>query len=457
MNEVDATPAKRFFVEMLIRDIGLKDAILDLLDNCLDGAMRKQAGKTQDPPYANYWAKISLDANSFSLEDNCGGIPPVLAEKSAFRLGRHESDVDADLPTVGVYGIGMKRAVFKMGRNATIDSHHPDGQFTVAIDRNWMESDGVWKIPVKENVTALEHHGVRIHVSELREGISRQFSDETGFVSDLEREIADYYGYIIEKGFEVSINGKLVQPTQVSLLISNFNGRQINPFVYETEFDGVEVSVAVGFYRDLPSAEEEDASLQGRPSTERAGISIICNDRVVTFADKTRLTGWGTGTVPQYHTQFVSIAGIVTFKSNDASKLPLTTTKRGLDGSSDLYLGVREYVQEGLKQFTDFTNKWKNAPTEKAELSSQAQSVAARSIAAQIPPDRWSTVQKGLGGKKFKPVLPLPVDENPHRQIRFSRPLSDVKRVASYLFDDEAVNPSNVGGKCFDDVLKGLK
>ena len=40
MAKADAHPTKRFFVEMLVRDIELKDALLDLLDNCVDGVMR---------------------------------------------------------------------------------------------------------------------------------------------------------------------------------------------------------------------------------------------------------------------------------------------------------------------------------------------------------------------------------------------------------------------------------
>jgi hypothetical protein len=44
---VSASPAKRFFVEMLIRDIDLKDSILDLLDNRVDGAIR--AGALGEP------------------------------------------------------------------------------------------------------------------------------------------------------------------------------------------------------------------------------------------------------------------------------------------------------------------------------------------------------------------------------------------------------------------------
>ena len=35
-DQAQASPTKRFFVSMLTRDINLADAILDLLDNCLD-------------------------------------------------------------------------------------------------------------------------------------------------------------------------------------------------------------------------------------------------------------------------------------------------------------------------------------------------------------------------------------------------------------------------------------
>ena len=43
-----AVPTKQFFVSMLTRDISLADAILDLIDNCLDGALRIAGKKTPD-------------------------------------------------------------------------------------------------------------------------------------------------------------------------------------------------------------------------------------------------------------------------------------------------------------------------------------------------------------------------------------------------------------------------
>lgn len=76
-----AVPTKQFFVSTITRDIGPDDAILDLIDNCLDGALRLADGGEAD--YGQHFAKIELWKDQFSIEDNCGGIlrklPALLA------------------------------------------------------------------------------------------------------------------------------------------------------------------------------------------------------------------------------------------------------------------------------------------------------------------------------------------------------------------------------------------
>ena len=118
---VDATPVKSFFVEMLTRDIELVDAILDLLDNCVDGILREKKTRSGEKPYAGFKAEIAFDKNSFSISDNCGGIPWDL-HSYAFRMGKDDQNRDNNLPTVGVYGIGMKRAIFKIGKECSIST-----------------------------------------------------------------------------------------------------------------------------------------------------------------------------------------------------------------------------------------------------------------------------------------------------------------------------------------------
>ncbi|HDV6321352.1 TPA: ATP-binding protein [Burkholderia multivorans] len=461
-SQAQAFPAKRFFVDMLTRDIELQDAILDLLDNCVDGAMRLNQSRSVDPvyPYKGYEARLTLTATSFVIDDNCGGIPRDLAEKYAFRMGRPDIGRDPELPTVGVYGIGMKRAIFKIGRSASILSRvSKDESFEVKIDPRWMDNDEDWNLPIADVAANATQFGTSIRIGDLRDGVSRLMSDQSGFVDDLHKAIAAYYGYIIEKGFRVYVNNEEVTPVQVAFLFdqrSFTSGEGIAPYVYTNDKDDVSVKLVVGIYRDLPTEQEEEEALAGKAKTERAGWTIICNDRVVMYADKSRLTGWGEAGVPSYHTQFVSIAGVVVLKSNHPAKLPITTTKRGIDGNSELYLNIKEHMREGLKVFTDFTNRWKRPSAEREELRGRAVATSAEAIAALVPQEKWSTVYKAGGGRRFKPNLPMPKETDPIKQIRFSKRMSEIQLVAEFLFDDKNTPIGKVGEQCFDNILGNI-
>jgi hypothetical protein len=70
-----------------------------------------------------FQATLDLRSDGFVIEDNCGGIPLSTARDYAFRFGREVGDRrDSDIITIGMYGIGMKRAIFKLGRSARVTS-----------------------------------------------------------------------------------------------------------------------------------------------------------------------------------------------------------------------------------------------------------------------------------------------------------------------------------------------
>src|SRR4051812_48083027 len=97
-----AMPTKQFFVSMLTRDISLADAILDLVDNCLDGALRLAGDGEVD--YSKHHVTLSLTEELFSIEDNCGGIPREVAKNYAFKMGREpDDDRDSENETIGMY------------------------------------------------------------------------------------------------------------------------------------------------------------------------------------------------------------------------------------------------------------------------------------------------------------------------------------------------------------------
>lgn len=460
----DANPTKRFFVHMLTRDIELGDAILDLLDNCIDGALRsnqQSAPADAKLPYKGFWAEINLSANGFSLRDNCGGMPLELAEKYAFRFGRPDTERDEDIPTVGVYGIGMKRAIFKIGTECLIRSRHKEQHFEVRIPPRWLADDNAWELPIKlVEPDPTQEGGVDIIIKKLNPNISTAFDPAGGsFGEHLIALVRTHYAFIIRKGFEVRINNVIVKPVEIRTLVDLQNTtRAIKPFIYKTEFDGVTVQLILGMYEKFPDAGELLDIEHGIRSKHTAGWTILCNDRVVVSNDTSRLTGWGEAGVPAYHSQFVMISGIVSFTSNDASRLPVTTTKRGIDQNSELYASVKEIMRDALKVFTSFTNKWKSQTEERAAIQRNVQSLSIRDAVASIKSDAWIEVRKGIRGQKYVPNLPLPETARTHQRIVFMRKNEEIKTVQKFLFDEDAnPKPSEVGEAAFDYILSEAK
>lgn len=479
---INASPTKNFFVDMLTRDIDLKDAILDLLDNCIDGIQRTlRDTDLPERPYEGFWANIEISEDSFKIEDNCGGIPLEVAERYAFRMGKPKgiSD-DDDIFTIGTYGIGMKRAIFKMGQSAEVYSQTDDDAFKVIIQPDWLVSDDSWDLPVETVARADEENGTSIEIAELRSEAARQLGDES-FAQGLASEIEGLYSYILAKGFEIVLNGELIEPRPIVLQWEGLNKLKkrdteaIAPYLYEAVREDVEIKLAVGLRRKLPTEREVDrASERTRTKRDDAGWTIVCNDRVVVANDKTILTGWGESGIPRYHPQFISISGIVEFRSTDARLLPITTTKRGIDASSELYLYVKERMREGLRLFTAHTNKWKQVtkakqaeikpkkkrmqletPAAMFEQVKELEEKPTKSSSNQSAPKIWKSVKSDEFEleRRYIPNLPSPPEMNQTKRISFNKPLEEIQAIGEFLLDDPDCSPSAIGEACFQTIL----
>jgi hypothetical protein len=457
-----ASPTKQFFVSMLTRDINLADAILDLVDNCLDGALRVANGGSVD--YARHYVKIELAADHFSIEDNCGGIPREVARNYAFKMGRDPDDGrDSDTETIGMYGVGMKRAIFKMGREALVRTRHGEETFEVPITSAWLDDKGWDSLPINEPSEASENlaePGTTILVHDLFEGVSRHFANQA-FVNEVRTAISQHFTMFLQWGLKLEINSESVAPVRVEVLVSKREDGPA-PFVWEKTIDDVLVSISVGLNtsRSVGDADDDDSRFEENRSSATAGWTVLCNDRAVIVGDKSRLTGWGDG-IPMYHDQFNVITGIIEFRSKHAEKLPVTTTKRALDTSSNVWLESLVKMKEGMRIWTSYTNQWKNHP--RSDQSSYWEDARPLSLhkAIEAVASR-GTAKKPDGRVEFNPqkmkVLPAPKDKTPSsRRIVFSRPHEEVRLVSKMLFDAFDEKPGIVGDKCFDLALTMAK
>jgi len=451
-------PTKSFFVNMLTRDIELKDAILDLLDNCIDGAVRSAAPLSHNArPYDGYWASMAFSQDSFCIQDNCGGIPIEIALNSAFRLGRpqHPEQADSDGRTVGVYGIGMKRAIFKLGRSAQVVSNGTE-PFEVLVSPEWMDSeqwDPFELVDINPNTDTPK--GTSVMVNQLHASVKKDLMSKD-WIENFKRYIANHYALIISKGFEVRIeamgvSSDPIKAAEFALAVSgDLGGGGVQPYIYQGEMDGVSINIFAGLLQK-PLNSQEIAVAEVEPGDKSlAGWTIACNDRVVVSRDRTFLTGWGTGGVPQYHGQYSVIAGIVILSASEVDKLPLTTTKRGLDGSSPVYAMVLEIMREATKKLTAFTNAYKT-DEDRRELLDEAPK---KNLAELRTFEKLSVVTSGRfsGFKVMRPNLPQPPRKSTIPRISFKASKAEISSLRVFFEDDDLTN-NEVGREAFDYVL----
>ncbi len=460
-----ASPTKQFFVSMLTRDIELRDAVLDLLDNCVDGVLRtSKPDQNAATPYAGFRATIVMAKDHFQIVDNCGGIPIETAKKYAFAMGKPVGAADEGTSaTVGMYGIGMKRAIFKLGTDALVESWNDTG-FAVEFTSAWMAKDGWDDLPVYELPAGkLTERGTSITVLQLNAEVAAAFSSDT-WIDEFRKTVSQHYSIILGKGFSVRVgpsDDKAVEivPEPFRLLqTAAVEDRHIAPYVYAGKLGDVDVEIYAGLYRELLSAEEADREEETRGTTDDAGWTVACNDRVVVWKDKTRLTGWGEASVPNYHGQFIAITGIVLMRCDDPTKLPLTTTKRGIDAASNVYSEAKDLMREATKELTSFTNRWKKFPDKLETIYKASEYVdlpKLRAMPATVP---LASLRKLPTMGRYQPQYPEPAEEKTHVVVRFEAPKVDVALLGkAYFGEDETPKPGDVGREAFDRAVKGAR
>ena len=350
---VNAAPAKRFFVDMLVRDIRLEDAIIDLVDNAVDSLIRREKidlpvvvtglGDGRIGSEQTYFVDIELDEDGFCIEDNCGGIEFEEAKNHVFRFGAEERHKDARL---SVYGIGLKRAVLKLGRKIEIESRTLSSGFRVEIDVDKFEGEpNKWRFPIStlEPATDSSVCGTTIRVRELNATVMERFRSGS-FDQSLVRSIGESYALFLGRFVKVCFNGRVIDPQDIPISRS----AEITPSVRKESFDDkVTVTIVVGLQRP------EGTDWKG----SSAGWYIICNGRVVVSADRTGLTGWGTRPLPSFQPKHRGFIGVALFMSEDPDALPWTTTKRGVNAEAPVFQFIRERMMTDARPVISFLDQ----------------------------------------------------------------------------------------------------
>jgi hypothetical protein len=423
----DASPEKRLFISLLTRDISLVDAVLDLIDNSINSAIivsREHLSKPND--YISLLRKrlntavpvitIVVNEHQFSIIDSCGGISLEHAENDVFRFGREAlPGTEGTKDRLSVYGIGLKRAVFKIGNNVQMTSAHPNTGFHMELDvTGWEQTpQEKWSIPITAYHSKLDgKYGTAIKITELYPDIKRRVGDGT-FESDLTRRIGRSYSYFLQRIVQVSVNGKIVEPLDVAF------GE--NTASQAFELDGVSSAVIAGI--SIPKGKFHTA--------EVAGWYIFCNGRAIAFADKTALTGWGTF-LPNFQPKHRPFIGLVFFTSDQPERLPWTTTKSSINQESAVWQHALRVMGVVGKQITSYLD---------ARYSDDGTEITTDELAAVAgkPESALTAISPQARTFTYKKT------KKETTSVQFSVKIAEINEIRSYL-GRRSISNGEVGG-----------
>jgi Histidine kinase-, DNA gyrase B-, and HSP90-like ATPase len=428
-------------VRMITKDISLEDCILDLIDNCLDGARKVKQSTTEESTvesYSGFEARVDLSEVNFQIVDNCGDIKIAEAIDYAFHFGRRpDAPAEADY-SIGLYGIGMKRAIFKIGNLIDIYSSTASEAFRTVINvTQWLaksSSDGKtedWDFDM-DDAAVDSKTGTTIRVTELYAPIAMQFGNPE-FGNALARIVARDYAQFISKGFAIFINGKKIHGFE-------FTVRQSDEFkpIRTSYMDesGVQVEIIAGMSGAPP---DELQASESRPDTDYFGWFVLCNDRVILAADKSTRTVWGDGDFPGWHYQYNGFVGMVLFNSKDPNLLPWRTTKRDVEGGSPVYRRAVERMKDATRPWVKYTydRRGNLEDARRRELSAPNQPL----FQVQVNPTlELPTVVVGPPGIAYS-------------SIQYSKPTVDITK-AKRLLGNQRMTNRRVGEMTFDYYLK---
>lgn len=362
--EVKAGAEKRFFIDMLTKDIELLPAIADLVDNSVDGA-RAVGGSD----LSTQWIHLDVSPDKFVISDNAGGISADIARNYAFRFGRPENFKGVP-GSVGQFGIGMKRAIFKLGKGFEVSSTYrgatakSSSRFRITEDVNaWAAIMTDWKFHFAEIAEGIDlpkddKPGTTITVDPLHPSVQDDLGDQA-VVDKLCLELSTRHQRSLVAGLVITVNDVPLTAHRPMLQAAE-NFKPINYSFDVPAGDGgvVHVQLVAGTTKGTGAKEVDEDDAQNFQNTGDAGWYVFCNDRLLLAADKSATTGWG-GAGAAYHPQYRNFRGFVYMSADDASLLPWNTTKTAVDRDAQVFRAVVSEMKKALVDIQAVINRVK--------------------------------------------------------------------------------------------------
>jgi hypothetical protein len=332
IDTLDATPSKRLFLS-IIADYDLNKSICELIDNGLDVWVRNKKTKT-------ITIKIFLDKQQqrITVEDDAGGL-----DKSELRyiVGPGQTGTEPTDETIGIFGVGTKRAVVALAQDIRIKTRFSDKKtYQVEFDDKWIEDDD-WELPYYE-INQLPKGTTIVELQRLR----LQITDD--LISKLKDHLKITYAkFLRHKKVTIFVNREKMTPKL-------FENWAYPPGYSPQEYTG-NLKTEEGYVIKVKAI--AGLSIESSPATGEYGVYFYCNDRLITHAMKTFEVGFTKGIAGLPHPK-VSLTRVIVSLNGDARGMPWNSSKSDINTKHEVFLAIHRWLLQVVKDYASLSRIW---------------------------------------------------------------------------------------------------
>ena len=333
IKDVDAIPSKRIYLS-IIADYQLKLALCELIDNAIDSWI---LGESKN----KLTVTIALDYQRQIIEvvDNSGGIEEG---EISLIVSPGQSRNHASSHTIGIFGVGSKRAVVALAEEIKILTRYKNERtLLVELSDNWVNDDNSWHLPVYK-VDDIDESTTKTELMKLRSPIRQE--EESVLIDHLG---ATYALFLENEDFEIVLNEKAI------------DAKTFDSWSYPPKYEPKYYNGELGFY----DKGKVSVSILGGltkskdPAGGEYGAYFYCNNRLISRAYKGEEVGYAQARIGKPHPS-VSIARVIVKMDGPAQLMPWNSSKSEINTKHPTFREVQEHIDRVLTHFSRLSRKW---------------------------------------------------------------------------------------------------
>ena len=331
VSKINAAPHKRSILS-IVADYDLTKSICELVDNAIDIWTKTSKKKP-------LLVDIDFDQlqKTITITDNAGGVDERHLEYlvSLGATGNLQDD-----PTIGIFGVGTKRAVIALSEDVRIVTRSgKKDTFLIEFDHNWLNDDD-WHLPyfkvdgIKEGTTIIELRKLLISIESI---------DLKILCSNLE---TIYSRFLDHDQVMIKLDGKPLVAKQIEnwAYPPSYRPRRYVGQLNTKEGRKVSVEVKAGL------------STESSPTKGEWGVYFFCNDRLIANALKIPEVGFIKGIAGQPHPS-LSILKIVISLQGVAADMPWNSSKSSINPNHYIFQALRSWMFEIVRNFSSLSRR----------------------------------------------------------------------------------------------------